>query len=864
MSFKPYPVFPFVTGMERDKAPFLLENDAFPELNDCFLYQGKIIRRYGNDSVSDDFGWFALTYVNPIGAGAITYTNTLVAIPVTPNSVTIIIQDMTAAGDVVLYTFVDDGAGNLNAGAGTGGTINYATGVFVITFPALPVPAGSYNIRVRYQSVTRPIGRLVQDLNAGALPNTGATPYVTNIFVTFPLLALGIQPGSVTINVAAPVGPLVFTDPTVTGFLIDATLTWTGTIDYSSGDISFSHPAGAASAVTITCAYFTGRPVMGLCRRETVTLNREDLIAFDTVKANLYNLGTLRFDDISYDTAGVAIAWTSTDSEFFWSTNYYVDNTNRNLFWVTNNKQNTIVGPEVRDGIQIYNGVGFALQTPQLAAAANRFLNGCLILIPYRNRMVALNTLESTAAVGVLATRFSNRARWSQNGVPYTNTLGGAVATAWVDDTPGLGGYIDAPTSEQIVSCAFYKDTLVVFFEESTWQLYYTGNEVLPFLWQKINLQHGCESTHSTVVFDKGIFAVGDKAIIISDSINVERIDLKIPREVFEFHNRGDGPQRVYGIKDYFFQFVYWIFPNAKQDPNDPQHTFFPNRVLVLNYLEGSYSFYKDRYTCFGYFQSVSDRTWANSIFSWETAIGTWASAWNQADFPSVVAGNSQGFVVYINQPKNSNDPLLYITGITNAAQAVVACPVHGLEVNEYVIFSGVEGMTQINGLVGKIVATANVNQLTVDIDTTAFGAYTRGGYLEYLNNIEVTTKRFNPFFANGKSVRANYIDVYVERTTNGAFTVEIYIDDTNTAPIFSTSVTTVANYGPAISTGKMWQRVFVDVKGQFLQLKFTLNEAQIRDPVTLLPLDAINSNIVIHAINMWMQESGRLFSYDI
>ena len=51
------------------------------------------------------------------------------------------------------------------------------------------------------------------------------------------------------------------------------------------------------------------------------------------------------------------------------------------------------------------------------------------------------------------------------------------------------GGYIDASTEEQIVSAEFIKDRLIVYFERSTWELAYTGNEVLPFVWQKINTE---------------------------------------------------------------------------------------------------------------------------------------------------------------------------------------------------------------------------------------------------------------------------------------------------------------------------------------------------------------------------------------
>lgn len=861
MAFKPFPIYPFTEGVEKDKEPWLLPNDAFPTLTDCYEYQGRIERRLGNDSIGDDFGTFALTYVNPVGAGAVAYNNTLVAVPIIPNTVTIVIQDMTGAGDVVVYTFVDDGIGGLAAGPGTGGAIDYNTGVYNITFPALAAPAGSYNIWVQYDStIQRPTGRLVQDMIAGALGNTGASPFVVNAITALPLMDLGIQPRTVTITIAAPIGPLVYTDLLANG-LLAAAGGWTGTIDYSSGEITLSHPAGAASAVTIDCTYYTGRPVMGLRTIETTTLNRENLIAFDTRKANIWNNGGRRFDDISYTTAGAVMQWNGSDSDFVWTCNYYTDGTNK-LFWATNNIQNTAPAGVITNGIQIYNGTGWALQTPQLNTAANRFLNGCLMLVPYRDRMVALNTLESAAAVGAVAVRYPNRARWSQNGVPYTNVLAGAVANAWQDDVPGLGGYVDAPTGEQIVSCGFFKDVLVVFFERSTWQLLYTGNEVLPFVWQKINVSFGAEGTFSAVEFDKGIFAVGDKAIIVSDSVNVDRIDQKVPLAVFAIHNQTEGPKRVYGIRDYYYQFVYWIFPNIDVK-NDQQGTAFPNRVLSLNYLDGNYSVDKDRYTCFGYYQDVRDRTWASTPYPWETVSGTWSSYRGQADFPFIVAGNQVGFVV-VTEQKMDNDPMLFILttiaglGITQAPQAVVSVPNHNLDVGDYIIFSGVEGMTEINGRVAKIVNRISDLQFVVDIDTTAFGVYTRGGYVNYINGIEIVTKRFNPFISNGKSVRSNYLDVFVERTSNGEFQVSFFIDETYGSPIYTTTIETTKNYGPSISTSKVWQRIYLDIKGQFVQIKFDLNDAQMRDA------SIRNSNIVIHALNLWMAESGRLFSYDI
>lgn len=750
MSFQPYPIVPFQSGLEKDQDPFLLKDDAFPIFNDCYQYLGKIERRGGSQVIGRLVQYATITYAAALVAGNTTYTNTLANVPISPGSVIVTVVDTGAA---TVYTFTDDGAGVLSAGAGTSGTISYSSGVFVINFPALPAPVGNYNVVVVYE-------------------------------------------------------------------------------------------------------YHTGRPVMGLRTRETNSINQENLIAFDTVKSNLWNTGTRRFDDISYDQAGTAIVWSSTDSDFFWSWNYYTDTSANKLFWVCNNRANNVAV----DGIWIYNGTaavpgasgGWYLQTPQLnSLAANRFLNGCLILIAYRDRMVALNTLEGTTAVGAGVVRHSNRARWSQNGVPYTTTLAGADATAWYDTVPGKGGYIDAPTSEQIVSCGFYKDTLIVFFERSTWQLVYTGNEVLPFVWQRVNTQLGAESTFSVVEFDKGIFAVGDKAIIQSDSYNVERIDQKIPEEVFSFHNQNDGPKRVHGIRDFYFNFVYWTFPNLTENRT------YPNRLLVLNYKEGSYSIYNESVTCLGYFQDITDATWATLPFPWSSVTGTWSDNRKQADFPSIVGGNQQGFVFMIEQ-EIQGTPTLYITGITQAAQAVVTSPNHNLVVGQYVKFSAVEGMTEINTLIGKIVATPTVNSFTVDINSTAFTAYTRSGLIQVLYNMEIVTKRFNPFFGQGKAVRSPYFDMYVERTSVGEITADIFIDDDSSDPITSYTVSTTKEYGPLVTTGKVWQRIYTNVTGQFLQFKFYLNDTQMRNT-------AINqSDVTIHAMNAWLGAVGRLQSYVI
>ncbi len=667
-----------------------------------------------------------------------------------------------------------------------------------------------------------------------------------DITYTNTLAFVPISPGSVEITL----GLLTFSDDGLG--VLSAGVGTSGTIDYFTGVFVINFPApGVLSSVVVVYHSINQLPCMSLPTQDTSTVNKENLIAFDTRKANLYNNATNLFVDISFDTAVNPISWTGGDADFFWPWNYYTDPTTGNkLLWVTNNV--------LADGIKYYNAKAYPIPagqgwtTPTLrtsSTVAGNVVNTCLMIVSYKDRLIFLNTTENFGGATV---RNPQRARWSQNGSPLS-------ANAWYDDVPGLGGYIDAPTSEDIVSCQFFKDTLVVFFERSTWQLVYTANEVLPFVWQQINSQFGCESTFSTVPFDRGIFAVGDKAITVADSVNVERIDQKIPYEVFNIHNQNDGPQRVHGVRDYYFQFVYWALPSMEGGKK------FPDRVLALNYLEGSYSYYNDSYTCFGYYQSSSDRTWKDTKEPWGSVSGTWSSAFLQADFPSIVAGNQQGFVMIIDN-QYANDPSLYISSATQAANCILTSPNHNLSVNQFIKVTDVNGMVELNDVIYKIIATST-NTITLDVDSSAFTAYTNGGFISVINGIDIVTKRFNPFYQVGKNFRLGYFDTYVQvvdkdstapgTALQGQFEVEIFVDDSDGDPVFQGTITTLQNYGPNINASKIWQRCYTDVYGQFLQLHFFLSDAQMKS--TYIE----DSTLVIHALNMWMAPSGNLLSYD-
>lgn len=755
-------------GVRRDLESFLIDNDSFPILENCYLFRGRIPRRSCFTAVGTD-GRLKLS----IGTtGASPFTATLLD--------------------------------------GTGG---------------FTIPTGSASFRIGSVILTDPGG-------------------------------------------ASPVN-LISTDPL-----------YSGTLNRTTGALSISFPVIAATPVI----YVPGLPVLGLRVLEQNAINDELLMAFDDRYSYQFDVGTNDFIGKNFFyTLGNTFVWTGTDSDQFWTTNY------RSAFWATNNNAGFHAVQDAspiaeRDGIRwfgtesVSGNTAWANFNPQLTATPT-FLTGGLIILPYKDRLVVLNTLEG-ANLGA-TTRFAQRARWSQNGTPFYGVFPAgqsAQADAWRSDVVGKGGFIDAPTGEAIVSAEFIKDTLIVYFERSTWQLVYSGNETLPFFWQKINTELGTESTFSLVPFDRGVFGIGNYGIITTDSVNVVRIDEKIPDEVFQIQNVNNGVKRVSGIRDYSAQLVYFSYP-VRSDEDGEVVTYdltFPNQVLLYNYLDGSWAEFDDCFTCFGYWQKFSDVTWAQLPVPWETKLTSWNSAVLQGRYPDVVGGNQRGFALVFSQLEGNgqNVPSIPISNITPTTYTIFA-PDHNFVNDQYVLFTGIQGIvsTNVGGSPNNVIykvsqATATtfvavpVNPL-LDIWS---GTYTGGGVITHIPNITIRTKEFNPFFENGKSLRVNYIDMLIDRTTDGQFTAQFYTSDNTSDPIDTVTVLTSPENQPTYSLpnpdfqsqeNKIWHRIYTNSYGSFVQNVFTLSDAQIRD------LNIATSDITIHGLIYYVSEAARI-SYDI
>lgn len=487
------------------------------------------------------------------------------------------------------------------------------------------------------------------------------------------------------------------------------------------------------------------------------------------------------------------------------------------------------------------------------------FLQQAKILIPFKDRLLAFNTYEGETFAG--AVQFPQRLRYSQNGDP-TDQFDG-----WRSDIPGRGGFIDAPTSEHIVSVAELRDILIVSFERSTWQVRYTGNQILPFVWERIDTEYGSDATFSTVQFDKGVLQVGRDALTVCNGNNVERIDLQIPDEVGEFVSVNSGNIRVQGLRDINEQLVYWTF-------NSNGNNTFPDKLLVYNYLNGSYSIWNDGFTALGrWYKDILIR-WQDLTMAWQNWPNPWDWANRQQNFPEVIGGNQHGFVEIFNQTV-VNDVSLTITAIAGTTATTITSPNHNLQNGQIVrlrAIIGDSGMTDLNDEFYQVSnATANDFIIlkwngAVFTDVVPGSSYLGGGTIEVCNNFSASSKLFN-IYESGMKTMLGYIDFLCDTTSNGEFTCQIFVSENDSIAIntgafkvgsdstnFVNSVVPTTPQQFAIqNANKYWQRFYCQTDGTTYQYNLTLSDLQMIDA------NIYESMVTVHALILWIAPGGRL-----
>ena len=637
-----------------------------------------------------------------------------------------------------------------------------------------------------------------------------------------------------------------------------------GTGTFSTTDGAFAL-AGTGLPGGTPIFWYPALPVMGITQYEIGAINNHPTYAFDTEFAYRFFPGT------GWDRSGTGSSpiWHGNDLNFFWAANWMGAASNIVAMFVTNFNATVGVPGGNDDPIWVTQDgaawTNFSDVTVFLTTGAQ--VSTARIILPFKNRLILLNTIELNAA-GNLNTQYKNRCRYSHNGSPFSTNAWLEPNQTFMGTNADGAGFVDATTEEGIVSAEFIKDRLIVYFERSTWELVYTANETLPFVWQKINTELGSQGTFSTVPFDKLVLTIGNTGIHACTGANVERIDNKIPDEIFEFKVENNENLRIAGIRDYITEMVYWTFV----DDSATETQTFPTQVLVYNYRTGSWAVNDDCFTAFGYFEQLQDTTWASTApLTWSQANFTWDSGIIQANQRQVLAGTPEGFVVIIQSDEVSrNAPSMQITSMTipspsGLGSVDIEAINHNVAIGDYVTVENAQGITQASTvyLVTNVIDEDNFTIFALDIA----GIYTGGGVSARVSVIQILTKRFNPYVKEDRSFYLAKVDFAVLKTANGEITVDYYPSSTELSMIQAgigndsimgnnvLETSPYALYPLENEQSLLWHPVYFQTVGEFVQLYLYFTSDQMVDADI-----SLNSEFELEAMTLYTtRTSARL-----
>jgi hypothetical protein len=834
------PIVNFKTGMNTYLQPEVLPDDGFPDIEDAIAYRGVVKKRDGYTSLIVPQAGATILVSAISKANPASVTTTAPHGLVSHQQVYIVgVQGMTQIGFQQTISAITYGPITTITTAGVHGyysgqkilisgitIIGPNPGIFINGIYTITVVSTTTFFIPLYTSglVQAFTGGITTALNPYTITVTGASTFTLDGIDStgFTAYTGGGMINSIPYMGYIPISTITTGSPTTITTTVAHNLTSGQQVQISNvigvttdvaGEISdinndtFSGPIQPYTVTVTGATTFTiprnttgdqaykylgtiFQPVMGLFQG----FNQGNeffpiLIAFNESQAFSFTDNIQDFTNISGGTT-----WTGNDSQFFWSANY------QGSFWATNNN----------DNIRYYiSGTTWTNFTPQTDSTGTT-VSTCLLIFPYKDRLVFLNTTENVGGSGNIT--FPQRARWSQNGTAYVGAPfpsgGSSDVNAWRQDIIGKGGYIDAPTSEQIVTAGFVRDTLVVMFERSAWRLRYTANEFLPFVWERIDSTYGSQSTNSNVTFDTGLMSVGKYGITMTTVNACERIDYQIADQVFNIEQTNAGNARVYGLRDYQRQLVYWLYPDSSSSFDSPAFAaYYPNRAFVYNYIEQNWALYNLTMTVLGQYRKVTAATWGSINATWGEYDVEWGSGFDELDNPQVISGDPFGQV-----------------------------------------FEWQPGLTMQN---------------TLPFSWNLFGTPF---------NFSVTTKKFNPFALEGAQAKSIYLYMLTSGTQGGQFTVQHFIDENTDSPIetfpgndpvdpedlmvpFSNPSGLTLNTNTTTGQEKVWRRVALSGTSQYHQFTFTFGVTQTGDPYNTIPFSVYNIYQMIFEVG----QSGRL-----
>lgn len=313
--------------------------------------------------------------------------------------------------------------------------------------------------------------------------------------------------------------------------------------------------------------------VMGISSFLSSDGTREGL-AFNTKRANIYD-GFLK----NYLPLDAANIMSGADSDYIWFANWQSTDVVNRLYFTNGKVWN---GSDL-DGIRYYDGKGYTTTGFRPSLGGGRILYGGKLLFVLKQRLIVLNTYEKN---GTIIANYPQRARWCKAQGPSN----------WDDLTSGGGGFVDAPTGDQIISARSLSDQIIVFFTNSIWSLRPVSNPSLPYRWDKISDHRACDGKMASIAYDRSIMALGVRGITATNGIETRQVDQRIGNFVSDTINV-DAFSKVFCERSYTNLHWWTLYPPVMSTENsgaliyDDKSTSFTTYTIHLNCLGvGSYS----------------------------------------------------------------------------------------------------------------------------------------------------------------------------------------------------------------------------------------------------------------------------------
>jgi len=850
----------FKTGLETNLEPFNIDNDAFPVLNNAYIWRGRIKKKRGTQQLGrlqrDLTSASAGTYSTINGTNTYNIFTGL-AISGTEATAQIIpgnIKNITITFAAPIGQTLTDTLGNGTMTVGGAGpivsaTINYSTGIITITGNAAVGPA-NVTVTLSYFPTLPVMG--IEDFDLNFNINPGITNFPVTVFLDtkysyqFNQTTQVFYSTSFYKNTGAPI---VWSGADYQQFW---SANWQGALWVTNAKPGFQFKV------------ITGMPVIGANSQFTIVghgLTNNDFVFINEVNGvtgvNGVS-GQVTFIDantFSIPTPGAAGAYISGGIAQYLTRS--VSNTQDGIRWYD--------GDPVADPTKGW--VNFA--PPLQNTLTPQYLVGAKVIFPFKDRLLFFGTYTQTSAG--TAVYNPNQVVYSWNGtayyaspVPVNQTFD---VSAYYQNVFGRGGFLDAYVNQEVINVAENQDLLIVNFETQPLKLIFTADSSLPFIFQTISPELGSQSTFACVPLDTGVLSVGPYGFVMTTAVNVRRIDLAILDQVFEISAANNGSQRVTAVRDFRNEFVYFTYPSFLK-----ASWKFPNRTLLYNYRENNWATFDENYTHYGTFRRSTGTTWANlgkKYGKWKNWLDPWNFGANATRYPSIVGGNQQGFIM-IKDEGTYEDNSQFIQAISGTT---ITSPNHclnytsnALATGEYIQISGClgdPGITAINGQIYKVQVTeGDLN--TFSLLPTAgqpipSGTYLGGGVYKRLTNIFIQSKMFPIFWGQGRKVRIGDQFYLLDTTTYGEIIINLYTSQTDSFPSndpfanpsfpFSNILLTrpePPQFGEGIATqNQIWHRMSTSVIGDTVQIGFQMSDTQMRDT-------QINSSeITIHAIAM-------------